>query len=63
MNARESASSAANSGEIFWAEIYRGWLFLGPNLVSFNRTVVPNEISKVNFRVEAIIIVSMSAEI
>jgi hypothetical protein len=26
--------------------------FLGPNLVSFNRTVVPYETSKVNFRVE-----------
>ena len=26
--------------------------FLGPNLVSFNRAVVPYEISKVNFRVE-----------
>jgi hypothetical protein len=26
--------------------------FLGPNLVSFNRTVVPYEISKVNFRIE-----------
>ena len=24
--------------------------FLGPNLVSFNRTLVPYEISKVNFR-------------
>jgi hypothetical protein len=27
--------------------------FFGPNLVSFNRTVVPYEISKVNFRVRA----------
>ena len=33
------------------------------NLVSFNRTVVPYEISKVNFRVEAKILVSMSEEI
>jgi hypothetical protein len=33
--------------------------FLGPNLVSFNRTVVPYEISKVNFRVERKILVSM----
>ena len=32
-------------------------LFLGPNLVSFNRTVVPYEISKVNFRVETKIVV------
>ena len=38
-------------------------LFLGPNLVSFNRTVVPYEISEVNFRVETKILVSMSEEI
>ena len=37
--------------------------FLGLNLVSFNRTVVPYEISKVNFRVETQILVSMSEEI
>jgi hypothetical protein len=37
--------------------------FLEPNLVSFNRTVVPYEISKVNFRVETQILVSMSEEI
>jgi hypothetical protein len=37
--------------------------FLGPNLVSFNRTVVPYEISKVSFRVEATILISMSEEI
>ena len=44
--------------------------FLGPNLVSFNRAVVPlfelivpYEISKVNFRVETTILVSMSEEI
>ena len=36
---------------------------LGPNLVSFNRTVVPYEISKVNFRVEAKMFFSMSEEI
>ena len=60
MNAHESeiylavsrSSSASKSGDIFWAEIYRGRLFLGPNLVSFNRAVVPYEISKVNIRVE-----------
>jgi hypothetical protein len=57
------SSSAAKSVEIFWAEIYRGRLFLGPNLVSFNRAVVPYEISKVNFRVETKIIVNMSEEI
>ena len=71
MNARESenylaisrSSSASKSVDICWAEIYRGRLFLGPNLVSFNRTVVPYEISKVNFRVETKILVSMSEEI
>ena len=42
---------------------YIGDNFLGPNLVSFNRTIVPYEISKVNFRVETKIIVSMSEEI
>jgi hypothetical protein len=71
MNARESenylaisrSSSAYKSVEIFWAEIYHGRLFLGPNLVSFNRTVAPHEISKVNFRVETKILVSMSEEI
>ena len=56
------SSSASKSVEIFWAEIYRGRLFLGPNLVSFNGTVVPYEISKVNFRVETKILVSMSEE-
>ena len=57
------SSSTSNSVEIFWAEIYWGRLFLGPNLVSFNRAVVPYEISKVNFRVETKILVSMSEEI
>jgi hypothetical protein len=37
--------------------------FLGPNLVSFNRAVVPYEISKVNFRIETKFLVSMSEEI
>jgi hypothetical protein len=36
--------------------------FLEPNLVSFNRTVVPYEISKVNFCKETKILVSMSEE-
>jgi hypothetical protein len=57
------SSSASKSFEIFWAEIYWGRLLLGPNLVSFNRAVVPYEISKVNFRVETNILVSMSEEI
>ena len=71
MNARESenhlafsrSSSASKSVEIFWAEIYRGRLFLGPILVSFNRAVVPYEISKVNLCIETKIVVSMSEEI
>jgi hypothetical protein len=84
MNARESenylsisrSSSASKSVAIFWAEIYRGRIFLGPNLVSFNRklrTVFVSatehgssagyKISKVNFRVETTILVSMSEEI
>jgi hypothetical protein len=37
--------------------------FLEPNLVSFNQVVVPYEISKVKFRVETKIIISMSEEI
>ena len=44
MNARASENYLAISSksvEIFWAEIYWGRLFLGPNLVSFNRAVVP----------------------
>jgi hypothetical protein len=71
MNARASenylaiscSSSASKSVEIFWAEIYLGRLFWGLNLFSFNRAVVPYEISKVNFRVETKILVSMSEEI
>ena len=51
------SSSASKSVEIFGAR------YIGPNLVSFNRTVVPYEISKVNFRVKTKIIVSMSEEI
>ena len=47
MNARASenslaiARSSSKSVEIFWAEIYWERLFLGLNLVSFNRAVVP----------------------
>jgi hypothetical protein len=47
----------------FWPRYIGDDFFLGPNLVSFNRTVVPYEISKVNFRVETKILVSMSEEI
>ena len=71
MNARESenylaisrSSSASKSVEIFGPRYIGNDFFLGPNLVSFNRTVVPYEISKVNFRVETQILVSMSEEI
>jgi hypothetical protein len=71
MNARESenylaisrSSSASKSVQIFWAEIYRGQLFLGPNLVSFNWPVIPYEISKVNFHVETKIIVSVRRDL
>jgi hypothetical protein len=71
MNAHESenylaispSSSASKGVDIFWAEIYQGRILLGPNLVSFNRTVVPYQISKVNFRVEATMLVSISEEI
>ena len=53
-----------NSVEILWAEIYRGRLFLGSDLVSFNQTlVVPYEFSKVNFHADFIFLVSMSEEI
>jgi hypothetical protein len=49
---------------IFFGPIYiEDDFFLGLNLVSFNRVVVPYEISKVNFRVETKILVSMSEEI
>ena len=48
----------------FFGPRYIGdYIFLGPNLVSFNRAVVPYEISKVNFRVETKILVNMSEEI
>ena len=72
MNARESenylaisrSSSTSKSVEIF-GPIYIGDdFFLGPNLVSFNhQTVVPYEISKVNFLVETKILVSMSRDL
>ena len=71
MNARKSenylaisrSSSASKSVEIFLGRDVSRTTFLGPYLVSFNRTVVPYEISKVNFCVETKILVSMSEEI
>jgi hypothetical protein len=63
------SSSASKSVEI-WAEIYGGRLFfradsslIQSSCRSFIRVIVPYEISKVNFRVETKIIVSMSEEI
>ena len=72
MNARESekiiwqfhAHSVHQNVSRFFGPRYIGDdFFLGLNLVSFNRTVVPYEISKVNFRVETKNLVSMSEEI
>ena len=78
MNARASenylaisrSSSTSKSVEIFWAEIYWGRLFfmaesslIQSSCHSFIRDIVPYEISKVNFRVETKILVSMSKEI
>jgi hypothetical protein len=65
MNAHESenylaishSSSASKSVEIFWAEIlYLGDdLFLGQNLVSFNRAVVPYEISRALYGIKCVL--------
>ena len=73
MNARASENYRAISSksvEIFWAEIYWGRLFFRaePSLIqsscrSFIRVIVPYEISKVKFRIETKILVSMSEEI
>ena len=71
MNARESenylaisrSSSASKVSRFFGPRYIGDDFFWGPNLVSFNRTVVPYEISKVNFRVETKILVSMTEEI
>ena len=73
MNARASENYLAISSksvEIFWAEIYWGRLFIRAesSLIQsscrfFIRVIVPYEISKVNFRVETKILVSMSEEI
>ena len=64
------ARSASKSVEIYWAEIYWGRRFIRAesSLIqsgcrSFIRVIVPYEISKVNFRVETKILVSMSEEI
>jgi hypothetical protein len=63
-----SSSSASKSVEIVWAEIYWGRPFIRAesslsSCRSFIRVIVPYEISKVNFRVETKILVSISEEI
>ena len=73
MNARASENYLAISSKIvkiFWAEVYWGRLFfraksslIQSSCRSFIRVIVPYEISKVNFRVETKILVSMSEEI
>jgi hypothetical protein len=73
MDARASENDLAilsKSVEIFWAEIYWGRLFfraesslIQSSCPFFIRVIVPYEISKVNFRVETKILVSMSEEI
>jgi hypothetical protein len=68
MNARESENYHTHPvhqkvSRFFGPRYIGDEFFLGPNLVSFNRTVVPCEISKVNFRVETKVLVSMSEEI
>ena len=71
MNARESENDLAISRSSVHQKVSRFFepryigddFLLGPNLVSFHRTVVPYEISEVNFRVETKILVSMSEEI
>ena len=56
------SSSASKRVEIFWAEIYWGRLFFRAES-SLIQSSCPYEISKVNFRVETKILVSMSEEI
>jgi hypothetical protein len=73
MNARTSqnylaisrSSSASKSVEIFWGRLF---FRVESSLIqsscrSFFRVIVPYEISKLNFRVETKILVSMSKEI
>ena len=68
MNARASENyleisrsySASKSVEIYWG---RHSSLIQSSCRSFIRVIVPYEISKVNFRVETKILVSMSEEI
>jgi hypothetical protein len=72
MNACESENLSANFTLIqcikivsrFFGPRYIGDnFFLGPNLVSFNRILVPYEISKVNFRANFFFLVSISRDL
>ena len=73
MNARSSENYltiSSKSVEIFWAEIYWGrpifrakFSLIQSSCRYFIGVIVPYEISKVNFRVETKILVSMSEEI
>ena len=73
MNARASenylaisrSSSASKSVEIYWGQlIFRAESSLiQSSCRSFIGVIVPSEISKVNFRIETKILVSMSEEI
>ena len=73
MNARASenylaisrSSSASKSVEIFWGRLFfrAESSLIQSSCRSFIGVIVPYEISKVNFRVETKILVSMSEEI
>ena len=71
MYARESenylaisrSSSASKSVQIVWAKIYRGRLLFRAESSLIQSNCLPYEISKVNFRVETKICVSMSEQI
>jgi hypothetical protein len=65
MNARETENYPVHQkvSRFFGSRYIGDDFFLRLNLVSFNRAVVPDEISKVNFRVETKILVNMSEEI
>jgi hypothetical protein len=59
------SSSASKSVEIYWGRpFFRAeYSLIQPSCRSFIRVIVPYEISKVNFRVETTILVSMSEQI
>ena len=59
------SSSASKSVEIYWGRLFfrAESSLIQSSSRSFIRVIVPYEISKVNFRVETKILVSMSEEI